>query len=73
MEKRTFRNIMIHHFLPYVKWVKEELGVDERERAALIVDGHLSRYDLNTFRDLYKACIDLIILAAHSSHITQPL
>jgi len=59
MERWTFKNIMIHHFIPYVQRVREELHT--QERAALIVDGHLSRYDLDT------------ILPAHSSHITQPL
>ena len=71
MEKWTFKNIMIHHFIPHVQKVREELGTDDR--AALIVDGHLSRYDLETFCALREAGIDLIILPAHSSHITQPL
>ena len=47
------------------------LGTDER--AALIVDYHSSRYDLESFVSLNKAGIDLIILPAHSSHITQHL
>jgi len=71
MEKWTFKSIMIHHFKSHVQKVREELGTDER--AALIVDGHSSSYDLETFQALNEAGIDLIILPAHSSHITQPL
>ena len=71
MEKWTFKNIMIHHFIPYVQELRQKLCTDER--AVLIVDGHLSRYDLETFEVLHNAGIDLIILPAHSSHITQPL
>ena len=43
------------------------------KRAALIVDGHKSRYFDETFEVLRAADIDLLVLPAHSSHLTQPL
>jgi len=71
MDKGTFKSIMVKYFIPYVNRVRDSLG--STDRAALVVDGHLSRYDIETFRLLREAGIDLIILPAHSSHITQPL
>ena len=44
-----------------------------KRRAVLVVDGHKSRYDFETFTLLRRANIDLVILPAHSSHLTQPL
>ena len=71
MERETFKMIMKEYFVPYVQEVRKKLGVTDR--AALVVDGHLSRYDIETFQLLRDADIDLIILPAHSSHISQPL
>ncbi len=74
MERDTFKKIMIDFFIPHVQDLKQKLDLTGyRDRAVLVVDGHLSRYDLETFEALDNAGIDLIILPAHSSHITQPL
>ncbi len=73
MEKWAFKKIMKEDFVPYVNRLRESMGLESDERAALVVDGHVSRYDIETFQLLNEACIDLIILPAHSSHITQPL
>ena len=43
------------------------------KHAVLVVDGHKSRYDFDTLAMLRAYDIDFIILAAHSSHLTQPL
>ena len=71
MDRATFKMIMRDFFIPYVNNLKHDLEINRR--ADLVVDGHLSRYDIETFQMLDDAGIDLIILPAHSSHITQPL
>jgi len=43
------------------------------KHAVLVADGHRSRYDPETLKMLRDADIDLVILPAHSSHLTQPL
>ena len=77
MDKATFHQIMVEVFIPYVKKVRQELveagAARPNEHAVLIVDGHKSRYHAPTFIVLQEAGIFLIILPAHSSHITQPL
>ena len=48
---------------------------DKREpaaRALLILDGHASRINFSALEYLSRACCDVIILPAHTSHITQP-
>jgi len=71
MDRETFKMIMRDFFIPYVQ--KEGEALKSNGRAALFVDGHLSRYDVKTFDMLDKAGIDLIILPTHSSQIIQPL
>jgi len=76
MDKDTFYRIMVEVFIPYVEQTRLELSKlnpKVNKRAALVVDGHKSRYDPRTFRALQEAGITLIILPAHSSHLTQPL
>lgn len=76
MEKYTFYRIMGDVFIPYVKQTRlelTELNPKVNQHAALVVDGHKSRYDHRTFRALQDAGISLVILPAHSSHLTQPL
>jgi len=77
MNKDTFYDMIVNHFIPQVQRKREDLiklGRDpSKTRAVLVVDGHKSRYDFRTFKALREANIDLVILPAHSSHITQPL
>jgi len=76
MDKNTFYNIMVDIFIEYVKRTREELvklNPDIDKHAVLIVDGHKSMYDPRTLRALLKNAIILIILPAHSSHLTQPM
>jgi len=51
MEKETFKYIMKNYLI---------------KLTALVVDGHLSRYDAETFEILDDVGIDLIILPAHN-------
>ena len=47
--------------------------LSKNKHAVLVVDGHKSRYDPETFDMLHDADIDLVIIPAHTSHILQPL
>jgi len=77
MNKDTFYDIITNHFIKQVERKREDLrSLGEpasRMRAVLVVDGHKSRYDPRVFKALRAANIDLVILPAHSSHLTQPL
>jgi len=73
MQKDTFKHIINDIFIPHVNRVRESLPANHNKRAALIVDGHISRYDLDTFEELRSNGIDFIILLSHTSHLTQPL
>jgi len=73
MDKITFYRIMTEVFIPYVNKVRATLPKTVDMHAVLIVDGHKSRFYIPTFKALQKAGIYLIILPAHSSHVTQPL
>jgi len=77
MTRDCFYRIMTEVFIPFVENERRDVlslgGKEEDTRAVLIVDGHKSRYDVRTLRALQKANVTLIILPAHSSHITQPL
>ena len=77
MDKKTFYRIIDEVFVPYVeelrKVIRELEGDKVNTHAVLFVDGHKSRYYAPTFKRLMEADIYLIILPAHSSHVTQPL
>ena len=73
MDKDTFRKLLKHYFIPHVEEQKKKLDDSICKRAVLVVDGHVPRYDWRTLFMLRKADIDLLILTAHSSHLTQPL
>ena len=73
MEKETFRTIIRDYFIPYVNNLRKNTPDLRGKRAALIVDGHSSRYDIDTLILLLRNDIDFIILVSHSSHLTQPL
>jgi len=72
MTKERFFEIMRDVFVKHVESVREQYGL-EGQRAVLVVDGHLSRYSVKTIDLLMEHNIHLLILPAHSSHITQPL
>ena len=72
MDRATFKKIMKEVFIRHVN-IKRELFNCPTQRAVLIVDGHSSRYDDETFQMLRDENIDLLIIPAHSSHLTQPL
>lgn len=73
MTKFTFEKIITELFIDYVQHRRLALGLPANEPAALIVDGHNSRYNSRLLRILAENCIDLIILPAHTSHKLQPL
>jgi hypothetical protein len=61
MERVTFKSIMRDYFITYVKELRLKYHTDSR--AVLVVDGHSSRYDAETFEISDNAEIDLIIRA----------
>jgi len=73
MTKSTFEKIMSEVFIPYVKTRRQVLGLPEDAPAALVLDGHNSRYHPPVLEELKKNFIDVLIIPAHSSHKTQPL
>jgi len=73
MTKATFEKIMNEIFIPYVKRRREALGLPADEPAALVVDGHNSRYNARMLGTLADNHIDLLIIPAHTSHRLQPL
>lgn len=71
MDQNTFAKIMCDVFIPHVKRVRET--VEGNKHAALIVDGHISRYCLPCLEMFIQHDMDLVILPAHTSHVAQPL
>ena len=73
MDQKTFVDILRDVFIPYVNDVRRQ--VRGNKHAVLIVDGHISRYSLEGIALLRDPVndIDLIVLPAHSSHVSQPL
>ena len=60
-------------FVPYVEAVRQEWHFPSTQPAALVTDGHVSRFSQDTFALLYIHHIRLVILPAHTSAVTQPL
>ena len=73
MTRATFMEIITQIFIPYVKRKRERLGLASDAPAALVVDGHSSRYYPPVLEALRENNIALLIIPAHSSHLIQPL
>ena len=73
MTKDTFDLVMRKVFVPYVQSERIKYGLLPTAPAALVVDGHSSRYNPATLSFLKSNHIHLLVLPAHSSHILQPL
>jgi len=73
MDKPTFDRITREQFVRYVDSERLLYGLPKDEPAALVVDGHGSRYNIPTLRFLKQNHIDLLVLPAHSSHVLQPM
>jgi len=72
MTKELFFTIMKGVFVKHIEAQRSYYGLEGR-RAALVVDGHISRFTVRVVDLFMKHNIDLIILPSHSSHVTQPL
>ncbi len=70
MERSMFLKWVEEIFIPSVKERRLKFG---NQPAALLVDGHNSRTNLEAIKLLRENNIDLIVFPAHSSHIIQPL
>jgi len=73
MTKFTFEKIMVELFVEYVKQRRVALGLPPTAAAAIVVDGHNSRYNARLLRILAENHIDMLILPAHTSSRLQPL
>ena len=72
MTKDIFYLVMKEVFVKYVEHIRSYYNLVGR-KAALVVDGHISRYTVRTVNLLMEHNIDLVILPSHSSHVMQPL
>ncbi|KAJ3441459.1 protein derived from transposon [Anaeramoeba flamelloides] len=53
--------------------ITNDLCFTHGPKVLLVLDGHSSRLDLDSLESLAKANIQVAVIPAHSSHITQPL
>ncbi|KAJ6238937.1 tigger transposable element-derived protein [Anaeramoeba flamelloides] len=67
--KEIFHNWVRDIFIPLIN----ERRNDQNIPVLLVLDGHSSRLDLDSLESLSKANIQVAVIPAHSSHITQPL
>ncbi|KAJ6249220.1 tigger transposable element-derived protein [Anaeramoeba flamelloides] len=67
--KEIFHNWVRDIFIPLIN----ERRNDQNIPVLLVLDGHSSRLDLDSLESLAKANIQVAVIPAHSSHITQPL
>jgi len=72
MQQSTFYQIMKEDFIPYVERKRMEIHQPEK-LAALVVDGHISRFFLDSLELLHNHNIALLVLPSNSSHVLQPL
>lgn len=72
METWTFYRIMKDVFIPFVNETRRRHNLVGKP-AALVVDGHISRFSLETALLLINEGIHLIVIPAHSSNVLQPL
>ncbi len=59
-------------FIPFVNETRRRHNLVGKP-AALVVDGHISRFSLETALLLINEGIHLIVIPAHSSNVLQPL
>ena len=59
-------------FIPFVERVRTGLN-SPRRQALLILDGHGSRDNPTALELLMSHNIDVVVIPAHTSHVTQPL
>ncbi|KAJ3426477.1 tigger transposable element-derived protein [Anaeramoeba flamelloides] len=67
--KEIFHDWVRDIFIPLIN----ERRNDQNIPVLLVLDGHSSRLDLDSLESLAKANIQVAVIPAHSSHITQPL
>ncbi|KAJ6235782.1 protein derived from transposon [Anaeramoeba flamelloides] len=67
--KEIFHNWVRDIFIPLIN----ERRNDQNIPVLLVPDGHSSRLDLDSLESLAKVNIQVAVIPAHSSHITQPL
>ncbi len=72
MQQTTFYAIMKEVFIPHVERMRQLIG-EPGKLAALVVDGHISRFVLKSLELLHSYNIALLVLPSNSSHILQPL
>ena len=74
MTKNNFFQIVQDVLIPFVVRQRDLLGEKfANAPAALIADGHISRFSASVFLLLHAFNIRLIILPSHTSAVTQPL
>jgi hypothetical protein len=73
MEKRMFEEIISTYLLKAVYKIRATLSSGEEKSALLLCDGHSSRMNLPLMRELARQNVEVGILPAHSSSVTQPL
>lgn len=70
--KDIFESYCLEVLIPEFERRRKNLSPDKR-RGLLIADGHSSRVNPKLMKAFREAEIDVIIIPAHTSHITQPL
>jgi hypothetical protein len=73
MEKLTFQEIFMDYIVPSIEGIRKTLPSTSCKRALLIMDGHSTRNNYPLMKFLSSLQIDVIILPAHTSAVTQPL
>jgi hypothetical protein len=70
----VFKMHMQNIVLPEIRRRQEEETIDgKKPKALFLLDGHKSRLCLSLWEECAKSNIDVVVLPAHSSHLTQPL
>jgi hypothetical protein len=73
MTKVKFEEIIKDFIIPKIEKERKTLTLADSKRALLILDGASSHSNLLLFQELSKQSVDVLILPAHSSSVTQPL
>lgn len=78
MNRDILRQYMSKVFIPGViakrSQLQTEIGdIDSIPRCLLVVDGHSSRECPEMLVQLSEACVDVVCIPSHTSHILQPL